>query len=230
MIKAILMDFNGVIINDEPIQMRAYQEILAAEDIALSDEDYFESLGMDDNTFVETAFERVGKKVERNKMLEITQAKTERWREAVAREVPLFPGIENFIRKSAHKLSLGIVSMAKLEEISHILDLTGLGQHFSIIVSAEDVLKSKPDPQCYREGFRRLDLARLAAGHLPMTHEECVAIEDAPPGIAAARAADLQALGVTNTVSADQLRAAGARWVADDLNDWMPESIKLAFA
>ena len=52
MIKAILMDFNGVIVNDEPLQMRAYQEILAAEGIALSDEHYYSCLGMDDETFV----------------------------------------------------------------------------------------------------------------------------------------------------------------------------------
>ena len=40
MIKALLMDFNGVIIDDEPIQMRAYQELLAAENIAMTDEEY----------------------------------------------------------------------------------------------------------------------------------------------------------------------------------------------
>ena len=66
-------------------------------------------------------------------------------------------------------------------------------------------------------------------GHMPMTHPECVVIEDSPPGVAGARAADLQVLGVTNTVSAAALRKAGARAVAWDLRDWMPESIKLVF-
>ena len=45
MIKAILMDFNGVIINDEPVQMRAYQEVLKEEGIDLTEADYFASLG-----------------------------------------------------------------------------------------------------------------------------------------------------------------------------------------
>jgi len=63
-----------------------------------------------------------------------------------------------------------------------------------------------------------------------MTHPECVVIEDSPAGVRAAVAADLQVLGVTNTVTDNELRAAGARWVAKDLNDWWPESIKLAFA
>ncbi len=52
MIKAILMDFNGIIINDEPLQMQAYKEILQGEDINLTEEEYYSSLGMDDKTFV----------------------------------------------------------------------------------------------------------------------------------------------------------------------------------
>ena len=60
MIKAILMDFNGVIINDEPLQMKAYQEILKGEEIDLTEADYNACFGMDDRTFVETAFTRAG--------------------------------------------------------------------------------------------------------------------------------------------------------------------------
>ena len=229
MIKAILLDFNGVIIDDEPIQMRAYQEILDKEGIALTEEDYYECLGMDDRTFVEAAYARAGQTPETNKVLEVTQAKTEKWREIVADGVPLFPGMENFIRKMANKFALGIVSMARREDILQILEQTGLTECFSIMVSAEDVQNCKPDPECYRIGFQRLDLARIARGHLPMNHTECLVIEDAPPGVIAARNADLAVLGVTNTVSADELRAAGADWIAKDLNDWMPASVRRVF-
>ena len=61
MIKAILMDFNGVIINDEPIQHAAYKEIFAAEGIEVNDEDYYSRLGMDDRTFVASFLEANGK-------------------------------------------------------------------------------------------------------------------------------------------------------------------------
>ena len=77
------MDFNGVIIDDEPIQMRAYQEILKDEGIDLTEEAYIASLGMDDRTFVEAAYERAGKTPEPNKVLGITTAKTNRWRELI---------------------------------------------------------------------------------------------------------------------------------------------------
>ena len=62
-----------------------------------------------------------------------------------------------------------------------------------------------------------------------MTQRECLVIEDAPPGIAAARAAGLPTLGVTNTVSAEALRAAGAEAVAVRLDDWMADSIRRVF-
>jgi beta-phosphoglucomutase len=230
MIKALLMDFNGVIIDDEPIQMRAYQEILAAEDIALTDEQYYECLGMDDRSFVEAAYQRMDRKPEPNKVLELMQKKQQKWHDIVSDEVPLFENVDNFIRKMANELSLGIVSMSGRSDILYILEKTDLTDCFDVIVSAEDVTKCKPDPECYRIGFRELDLARIAKGHLPMIHSECVVIEDSPPGVQAGRAADLPVLGVTNTVDAEKLRAAGAMWIAKDLNDWFPESFRKAFA
>lgn len=230
MIKAILMDFNGVIIDDEPIQMRVYQELLAAENIAITDEEYLDSLGMDDKTFVTSAYERVGRKPETNKVLELTQHKSQKWREIIADGVPLFENVENFIRKMANDFALGIVSMSSRQDIMHVLDLTNLTDCFDVIVSSEDVSNCKPDPECYRIGFRELDLARTGKGHLPMIHSECVVIEDSPPGVQAGRSAELQVLGVTNTVDSATLRKAGATWIAKDLNDWMPDSIRRAFA
>ena len=147
----------------------------------------------------------------------------------VADELPLFDGIEGFVEKMSREFTLGIVSMAGRNEIDLVLEKSGMAKHFSTIVSAADVSKCKPDPECFRIGFRNIDGVRTSRGHLPMTHSECLVIEDSPPGVAAARLADLPALGVTNTVSADQLRAAGAGAVASDLRDWMPESIRLVF-
>jgi beta-phosphoglucomutase len=122
------------------------------------------------------------------------------------------------------------VSMSSRQDIEYVLERAGLTDCFEIIVSAEDVSHCKPDPQCYRIGFRELDLARTTKGHLPMIHSECVVIEDSPPGVQAGVAADLPVLGVTNTVEAEKLRAAGATWIAKNLDDWFPESFRRAFA
>ncbi len=223
------MDFNGVIIDDEPIQMRAYQEVLKADGIELTEGDYYSSLGMDDTTFVEAAYERAGKKAEASKVEDTITAKSAAWKAIVENKLPLFEGIEGFIEKMSREFTLGIVSMSRRREIDLVLDRSGLGKYFATIVSAENTSRCKPDPECYRTGFRQIDAIRTSLAHLPMTHDECLVIEDSPPGVMAARNADLPALGVTNTVAADELRSAGARAIATDLGDWMPESIRRVF-
>lgn len=230
MIKAILMDFNGVVIDDEPIQLSIFREMLAEVGVEVSDEAYYSRLGMDDKTFAASILEEAGKPADIDRVLELTATKTRKWREAIEDSVPLFPGVENFIRKMAEQFAVGLVSMSKREEIDFVLEKTGLTECFSAIVSAEDVRKCKPDPECYRRGFELIDLHRISLGHLPMNHDECLVIEDSPPGVVAGRRADLQVLGVTNTVSDAELRAAGARWVAKSLDDWFPASIRQAFS
>lgn len=229
MIKAILMDFNGVIIDDEPLQMKAYQEILKGEGIDLTEEDYLSCLGMDDTTFVEAIYKRAKKSPKANKVLEITLAKTNRWRELIADELPLFDGVVDFIKKMEKDFALGVVSMAKREEIEFVLEKAGLRESFAVIISAEDVENCKPDPECFLKGFNEIDSYRIKQQHLPMVHGECLVIEDSPPGIVAAKTARLQALGVTNTVSAEELRKAGADAVTNNLDDLMPETARRVF-
>ena len=229
MIKAILMDFNGVIINDEPIQHAAYKDIFAADGIDVTDEMYYSRLGMDDKTFVASILQEAGRESDMDRVLEMTAAKTAHWREIVADSMPIFEGVENFVRKCSNELSLGIVSMAKREEIDFVLESVGIADCFDVVVSADQVTMCKPDAQCYRMGFRDLDLARTAQGHLPMVHKDCLVIEDSPPGVMAGRAADLPVLAVTNTVPAAQLRAAGANAIAKNLNDWFPETLRRVF-
>ena len=230
MIKSILFDFNGVIVDDEGIQREIYKELLAAEGVEMTDEDFAASHGMDDVTFVRAAYERKGKTVGEAKSQELINAKFTKWREVVGDNLPLFPGITDFVEKMSHEFALGVVSMEKRHQIEWILEQSGMAKHFSVIVSAEDVTACKPDPMSYRIGFNEIDASRTARGHLPMTHSECLVIEDTAAGIMAARNADLPALGVTNTVDAETLRTAGAGAIAADLRDWFPESIRRVFA
>lgn len=229
MIKAILMDFNGVIIDDEPLQMRVYQEILKTESIDLTEADYAASHGMDDRTFLEAAFRRAGKTTDADRYSEIIENKTARWREMIADELPIFPGAENFVRKMEKDFALGVVSMARRAEIEHVLAASGLAECFSVVVSAEDVTACKPDPQCYHKGFNLLDAVRIRRGSNPMVHGECLVVEDTAAGILAAKRAGLKALGVTNTIDARALREAGADSVTKSLYDWMPGSVRGVF-
>lgn len=209
--------------------MKAYQEILAKEGIALSEDHYYASMGMDDRTFLDAHYKRAEKDLTTEKIQEILESKTVKWRELVDKEIPLFPDVENFVRKMEKDFALGIVSMARREEIEYVLERVDLRDCFSIIISAEDVSVCKPDPECYHTGFNLIDAARIRRGSNPIVHGDCLVIEDAPQGIVAGKSAGLKTLGITNTVSADKLREAGADAVSKSLADWMPDSIRRVF-
>jgi HAD superfamily hydrolase (TIGR01509 family) len=229
MIKAILFDFNGVIIDDEPIQLKAYQEVLKDHDISLTEEDYYSSLGMDDLRFVAAAFGRAGKPLPDLVLEDVIQKKSAVHRSLIEDELPLFPGVVTFVKASAREFPLGLVSMARRTEIDYVLERAGLRQSFKVIVSADDVKACKPDPAAYNLAFLAIDQSRRESSGLSISPNECLVIEDAPPGIEAGRKAGMRTLGVTNTVSEDALRKAGAEVVTQSLSDWTTDAVRHVF-
>ena len=148
MIKAILFDFNGVIIDDEKLQMQAYQEVFQPYQVPLSEAQYFQALGMDDRTFVRLAFANASRELPDDLLATIQKDKTAIHRRLLTDNLPLFHGVETFLKATARDFTLGLVSMANREEIGYIFERAGLTSLFSIVVSAEDVNVCKPAPDC----------------------------------------------------------------------------------
>ena len=230
MIKAIFYDFNGVILNDEPLQMQAYKEVLREHGIDLSEADYYSALGLDDKGFVRHAFQRAQKPLADDVLKVVLKGKGVRHRELIGDELPLFPGVVTFLKATARHYSLGIVSMATRDEIEYALNRARLLPLFSVVVSAEDVNACKPAPDCYRRGLHKLNENRQRARRLPLLPGECLVIEDSPPGIESGRGAGMRTLGVTNTVSEGDLRAVGAEIVTPGLSDWTVDSVHHLFS
>jgi HAD superfamily hydrolase (TIGR01509 family) len=229
MIQAIFLDFNGVIIDDEPLQMTAYQELLGEQGIELTENDYYGALGMDDKTFVRAAYKRAGKKLTDDVLANLLAAKVVRHRQLIETELPLFPGVVTFLKAATRHYSLAVVSMAMLAEIEYVLDRARLRDLFSVIVSAEDVTVCKPAPDCYLMGLEKLNQQRQSERLLPLVATECLVIEDSPPGIESGRQAGMRALGVTNTVSEQRLRDARAEVVTASLADWTVDAVRHVF-
>jgi len=229
MTQAIFFDFNGVIINDERIHLKAYREILTSEGVELSDADYFASLGMDDVAFVRAAFARANKPLTDELMRGVIEREHAKHREMIKSDLPVASGVVAFIKELARHCDLGIVSMAERSEIDHVLKLAGISHQFSVVVSAATGLKHKPAPDCYLRGLDLLNRRRRADRKLPLLARECVVIEDAPPGIEAARAAAMRTIGVTTTVSEKALRDAGANIVTSSLSDWNADAVHHLF-
>jgi beta-phosphoglucomutase len=229
MIKAIFLDFNGVIIDDERIHLKAYREVLRGENVPLTDEDYFASLGMDDAAFVRAAYARAGRPLTDEAMHALIKREHELHREFITNDLPVSAGVVTFIKAAARHFELGIVSMAERSEIDYVLGLAGLDQAFSVVVSAAPGLQHKPAPDCYRRALELLNERRRATRGLPLLPRECLAVEDAPPGIEAARATGMRTVGVTNTVSESRLRAAQSDVVTPNLSDWTTAAVHHLF-
>jgi beta-phosphoglucomutase len=229
MIQAVFFDFNGVIIDDEPLQMKAYQEILGREGLTLTEADYYGSLGMDDVTFLRSAYARAELELDDESLGRLVEAKSAAHRKLIEGELPLFPGVVTFIKAIARRNAVGLVSMARRSEIDHVLERAVLAPSFEVIVSAEDAVRCKPDPSCYNNGLEFLNRKRGEAHVIPLRPDECLVVEDSPPGILSARAAGMRTLGVTNTVTDKALRDAGADCVTCSLADWTPDAVHHVF-
>jgi HAD superfamily hydrolase (TIGR01509 family) len=229
MIQAVLFDFNGVIVDDEALQMKAYQEVLGREGLTVTEADYYGSLGMDDVAFLRAAFARGERELDDETLRRVMEAKTEAHRKLLGEEPPLFHGVVTFVKALSRRHPLGLVSMARRTEIDYVLERATLAQYFSVIVSAEDAAAHKPDPSCYNNALAALNAKRGEAHILPLRADECLVVEDSPPGILSARAAGMRTLGITNTVPERALREAGADSVTNSLADWTPDAIHHVF-
>ncbi len=101
MIHAIFFDFNGVIIDDERIHLKAYREVLNGEGLDFSDKDYFACLGMDDIAFVQAAYARARKTVTEEKRRELIDREHTLHRQLISEDLPVSPGVVTFVKAAA---------------------------------------------------------------------------------------------------------------------------------
>lgn len=202
-LQAIVFDFDGVIADSERLHLRAYQDVLTAEGLTLTDEDYYARyLGYDDVGVLKTLGQHAGVTLDEPRMTELIARKGERYQELAAAGEMLFPGAADFIRAAAAAVPIAIASGALTHEIEEVLDKTGLRALVPVIVGADQTERSKPHPDPYLTAFARLK-AHTGLELLPW---RSVAIEDSHWGLRSAQAADLRCVAVTNTYAAAELR------------------------
>jgi beta-phosphoglucomutase len=202
-LRAVVFDFDGVLVDSEPLHFRSLRDCLLAEGITIDEQEYLSHyLAYDDRGALRLALERHGIGFDPER-IERAMARKAAAFQALLPEVPFFPGARELIRGLAREVPLAIASGALHGEIEAILGAGGLLDPFAAIVGADDVSRGKPDPEPYRAAMRRL--APLAPGLAP---EHCVAVEDSMPGVAAALAAGMRVVAVAHSYPPGKLQAA----------------------
>jgi len=217
MLRAILFDFDGTIALSEPMHFAAFDEVLAPRGVVVIELAYYERyVSLTDRECIERMIEDYARPDLRAELPALLAAKAEAMAERLARGVPLCPGVRDFVAMAAARAPLAIVSGALRHEIVGVLERAGLERFFPLIVSAEDVAAGKPDPQGYRLAVERLRARTLA----DLEASQCLAIEDTPKGIAAARAAGMRVIALPHTVQADALICADRVYRSYDQISW----------
>lgn len=221
MLSAVIFDFDGIIVDTEPLHYRAFQVILDPLGLGYPWEEYVNLyMGFDDRDAFREAFRAQGRKLADGELERLIDRKAAAFQEIISGGVTPYPGVVELIGSIAGRLPLGLCSGALRSDIVPILAGLDLSSAFDVMVTADEVSASKPDPASYA-----LAVARLAATFpdreiLPAS---CLAIEDTPAGIASAAGAGISVLAVTNSYSADKLT--GARQVVDSLADVRLETL-----
>ncbi len=204
-IRAFLFDFDGVIVNSEPIHLEKLQTLLAEEGILLTREDYYKNyLGYDDRDCLKHVFQDQGKTLTPEKRDEIIRKKSVLVMESFQRGEIIMPNVRDFILETSRDHYCAIVSGAHRSEIVSILKSCGLSEVFKLIVGSEDVTQSKPNPEGYRKAIQLLNRDFVPTSEM-LLPGECLVIEDSPWGITAGKKAGAVCVGITNTYGADRL-------------------------
>jgi HAD superfamily hydrolase (TIGR01509 family) len=187
---------DGVIVDSEPCHERAFLDIVRrigyGDNHGLIVSDY---IGRSDQELW-AAF------VKRNKPLqtleELLAMKRARVVELLLTEQPLFEGLLQLLEKLAPRYRIALASGSERAVVEAVLTLKGLRRFFAVTVTGSDIVHGKPAP----------DIFLRASELLGVASQNCWVIEDSKPGIAAALAAGMRVIAITNTYPAGELGAA----------------------
>lgn len=204
-IKAIIFDLDGIITDTEPVHMDAWLGVLESLGIAFDEEEYKRNyVGLNDRDFLNEVG-RIHKHhfsdADKANLIEDKIAACVRMLEY---DIPLLPGIAEFIRKESEGRLLAICSGANRGEIEFILRKLRWENLFNPVIASDSVGKGKPDPEGYIRAMEGL-IDRATDIILP---ENFLAVEDSPKGIEAAKAAGIKCLAVTNSYPEKELSKA----------------------
>jgi beta-phosphoglucomutase len=194
---AIVFDFNGTLSDDEPILCEIFVQLFSEHGKPLSAQEYFDELaGLSDPEIVRTWLGRDHPDVDA-----VIDERVGRYRAAVADGSSVHEHVREAVRYAAKRVPLAICSGAARAEIEPVVEAAGLAPLLHGIVSSDDVVEGKPNPEGYLKAMRD-----LLDGIDPA---DVLVFEDTEAGVSSARAAGVgRVLAVTGTLDPERLREA----------------------
>ena len=210
----VIFDMDGVLVDSYRAHFASWNVMLAEHGRAVTEAEFVTTFGRTSREIIAALWP--DGRLSDGQIAALDARKEEAFREILAREFPAMPGAAGLLRSlDVDGFALAIGSSGPPENVELVLDRLGLRRLFRAVVTGMDVTRGKPDPQVFL----------LAAQRLGIPAARCVVVEDAPPGIAAARAAGMASVGLASTGRTREMLAA-ADLVVDSLGELSPEDFR----
>ncbi|MCM3133335.1 HAD family hydrolase [Paenibacillus polysaccharolyticus] len=190
MIKALIFDFDGTIIDTETAWYIAFRDAYKEHGVDLTLEMYSKCIGTSLKTFnpYEYLITDLNLPIDRDAFRESVQLQ----HAALMNKEKVRPGIQEYLEQASKAgIKLAVASSSKREWVEQHLEQLKLKDYFEVIRTADDVANVKPDPELYNQALEALGV----------TADEAVAIEDSPNGARAAASAGMHCVVISNTIT-----------------------------
>ncbi len=192
--KAFLFDLNGTMIDDMDYHVRSWHRILNGLGANLSKAAAKAECYGKNHEVIERVFPGRFSEAEKDRM---SIEKEKQYQEEYRPSLELIPGLMEFlIEAKKNNIKTAIGSAAIMFNIDFVLDGLNIRDYFDVIVCADDVSKSKPDPETYLK----------CASLLGVTPEDCLVFEDVPKGVESAYNAGMKAMVLTTMHVQDEFQ------------------------
>jgi HAD superfamily hydrolase (TIGR01509 family) len=195
-LRGVIFDMDGVIVDSEPRHERAFLKVVRqigyGDKLDMRFADY---IGRSDMVLW---MDFVAKHKPPQSLAELLDLKRRRTIQILRREQPVFAPVPGLLERLATRYALALASGSDQGVVAEVLKFKGLRRFFTAVVSGSEIRHGKPAP----------DIFLRAADLLSLPPQSCCVIEDSKPGVAAALAAQMQVIAITNTHPARELRQA----------------------
>jgi beta-phosphoglucomutase len=230
MLKAVLFDFNGVIINDEPIHRELINEILIGENLLPLGLEFGRiCLGRSDRACLREVLASRGRSASEDYLTKLIDKKTRLYRQKLDElaELPLYADTIAFLKRVKNRqFPIGLVTGAIRSEVEIILERAAIRDYFSVIVTGDEITTSKPQPDGYLLAVERLNRWDF---NLQLQPSECLVIEDTFAGCEAAKRAGMPVVGIAHTYPFHFMQRV-SNWAIDNFSQLDLDRVEGTFA
>jgi len=204
MIKAVLFDFDGVLVDSTPYHVESWKRVLQPYGLEIDPRDIYLREGSKAVEIANYLLAKGGILLSQEELERLIERKRKIYRR-ITRAKPQ-RGAEELIKRLKERgLKVGLVTGSIMKNVQRVLD-SKLIRDFDVIITGEEVERAKPDPEPYLKAAQKLGLSP----------SECLVVENAPLGIEAAKRAGMTCIAITSTLNKEDLE--GADEILEDLS------------